>query len=348
LDPRVSGWLITGGAGFIGSHFVELVAERTADRIVVLDALTYAGLRLNLGELLESGRVELVEGDIRDGGLVGELYERHDFGRVAHFAAESHVDRSIAGPQAFLGTNVEGTYTLLQAARFAWRGQEADRLFVHVSTDEVFGDLGPDDPPFNESTPYSPSSPYAATKAASDHLAGAWWRTFGVPVVITNCTNNYGARQFPEKLIPLTVLNALASEPLPVYGDGLQVRDWLHVVDHCEALWSVCQGGSPGEAYLISRGEERANLDVVRLICRAVDELEGRPEGASAKLIRHVRDRAGHDRRYAMDSRRIRTELGWRPTRDLETELVALVRWYREHPEWVRVARSAYGELSDR
>jgi len=316
----MTAWLITGGAGFIGANFVRVAAAGAADTIVVLDALTYAGNFANIADVVDDRRVRFHKGDICDAALVDELFATYRFDCVVHFAAESHVDRSILGPQPFLRTNIEGTYVLIEAARLAWQG-EAKRRFVHVSTDEVFGDLAPHDPPFTETTPYRPSSPYAASKAAADHVVRAWQRTYGLPAIITNSGNNYGPWQFPEKLIPLMILNAIEGRELPVYGDGRQMRDWLHVSDHCAAIMAVIEGGEIGGTYLIGADNPRANIDVVQEICRAVDAALGRAHGTSDKLIRHVKDRPGHDRRYALDAATLRTKLGWRPRETFERSL---------------------------
>jgi len=344
----MTAWLITGGAGFIGANFVRMAAGGAVDTLVVLDALTYAGNLANISDLVDAGRVQFHKGDICDGALVDWLFERYSFDCVVHFAAESHVDRSILGPQPFLRTNIEGTYVLIDAARRAWQSEEGHR-FVHVSTDEVFGDLAPHDPAFTATTPYRPSSPYAASKAAADHLVRAWQRTYGLPAIITNSGNNYGPWQFPEKLIPLMILNAIEGRELPVYGDGGQVRDWLHVSDHCRAIMAVIEGGEIGGTYLIGADNPRANLDVVRMICRAVDaQLELTP-GTSEKLIRHVKDRPGHDRRYALDATILRTKLGWHPRETFETALPALVRWYLDHKDWTDAVRTgAYRQYYER
>ncbi len=333
-------WLITGGAGFIGSNFVRLAARRASAKLVVLDLLTYAGTLATISSLVDSGAVTFARGDIRDTDLLERLFAEHDFQRVIHFAAESHVDRSIAGPDAFMQTNVDGTYRLLEAARGAWRDSPATRLFVQVSTDEVYGSLGPDDAPFNETSPYRPNSPYSASKAAADHLARAWFHTYGLPVVITNCANNYGPWQFPEKLIPLMILNAVEGRELPVYGDGAHVRDWLHVADHCDALLAVTADGKAGECYVIGGENEQRNIDTVTAICRAVDVNLGRSPGTSEQLIRHVPDRPGHDRRYAIDPAKIRNQLGWRPTRTFENSLEDVVQWYLDSANWVADIRA--------
>ena len=336
----MSAWLITGGAGFIGSNFVRAVAQAVPAQLVVLDALTYSGNLASIADLIDARRISFVQGDIRDPGLLAELFASHDFRRVVHFAAESHVDRSILGPRAFVETNVVGTLNLLAAARDRWQGAFADRLFLHVSTDEVFGTLAPADPPFNERTPYAPNSPYAASKAASDHLVRAWHHTYGFPAIITNCSNNYGPWQFPEKLIPLMILNAIEGRELPLYGDGLQVRDWLHVEDHCEALRAVLERGIVGATYCIGGGQQHTNLQVVSAICDIVSARLGHPAGAARRLIRHVTDRPGHDRRYAIDSSRMRRELGWSARSDLMASLPELVEWYLAHGDWVASIRS--------
>ena len=336
----MTAWLITGGAGFIGSNFLRLACQRDVDTIVVLDALTYAGDINNIVDIIDGSRIRFTKGNICDTDLVYELFSNFKFDCVIHFAAESHVDRSILGPQPFIETNIQGTYVLIDAARRFWEGNIGGRRFIHVSTDEVFGDLAPAAPPAVEGTPYQPSSPYAASKAAADHLVRAWHRTFGLPAIITNCGNNYGPSQFPEKFIPLLILNALEANELPVYGDGMQIRDWLHVSDHCRALLAVIDKGEVGQTYLISSGEQRCNIDVVRMICQAVDVELGRPVGMSVELIRHVKDRQGHDRRYALDASWIRESLGWRPQENFDTALPALVRWYIAHRGWADSIRS--------
>ncbi len=344
----MTAWLITGGAGFIGANFARMAAARHAGPLVVLDALTYAGNVANIADLIEARRVQFHHGDICDAALVDRLFATYRFDCVVHFAAESHVDRSILGPQPFLRTNIGGTHVLLDAARRAWNG-EAGRRFIHISTDEVFGDLEPGDPPFAERTPYRPSSPYAASKAAADHLVRVWQRTYGLPAIVINCGNNYGPWQFPEKLIPLMILNAVEGRELPVYGDGLQVRDWLHVTDHCRAVMAVVEKGEVGHTYLVGGDEPRTNLEVVSYICRAVDGALDRAPGTSEKLIRHVKDRPGHDRRYALDSSFLRGSLGWRPLEKLETALPALVRWYLDHKDWTDAVRSgAYRQYYER
>jgi dTDP-glucose 4,6-dehydratase len=344
----MTAWLITGGAGFIGANFVRMAADSHAGTIVVLDALTYAGNLANIADLVDGRRVNFHHGDICDAALVDRLFATYRFDCVVHFAAESHVDRSILGAQPFLRTNIDGTYVLIEAARRAWDG-ETGRRFIHVSTDEVFGDLAPDDPPFTERTPYRPSSPYAASKAAADHLVRAWQRTYGLPAVITNCGNNYGPWQFPEKLIPLMILNAVEGRELPVYGDGLQTRDWVHVSDHCRAILTVVEKGEVGRTYLVGGDDPRTNLDVVQRICQAVDAALARAPGTSEKLIRHVKDRPGHDRRYALDSSLLRQSLSWRPREAFDVALPALVRWYLEHKDWTDAVRSgAYRQYYER
>lgn len=333
-------WLVTGGAGFIGANFVHHAVRETDCHLVVLDALTYAGNLRSIADLIDEKRVTFVRGDICDVALVRDLFTAHRFGRVVHFAAESHVDRSILGPMPFVRTNVEGTANLLEAARSTWSDQHGDKLFLHVSTDEVYGSLGPDDAPFNEESPYRPSSPYAASKAASDQMARAWCHTYGLPVVVSNCSNNYGPLQFPEKLIPLMILNAMEERELPIYGDGGQVRDWLHVEDHCRALRVLLERGRPGETYVIGGQCERTNLEIVRRICQCVDQLLGREPGTSIGLLRHVADRPGHDRRYAIDPHKLRAETGWAPRHALEESLPDLVRWYFENRQWADEIRS--------
>lgn len=340
--------LISGGAGFIGSCLVrQIISEEPATRVVTLDKLTYAGNLDSLAGVLDNPRHRFVQGDIVDGSLVGDLLRKEQPDAVIHLAAESHVDRSIDGPAPFVQTNVVGTFTLLEATRDHWSslslpGKEAFR-FLHVSTDEVFGSLGPSGE-FTETTPYSPRSPYSASKAASDHFVRAYFHTYGLPTLITNCSNNYGPYQFPEKLIPLMILNALEGKPLPVYGDGLNVRDWLYVEDHCRALRVVAERGVPGETYNIGGNSERANLDVVRTICALVDQLRPElPHAPAESLIKFVPDRPGHDRRYAINAEKIRRDLGWTPQRTFEEGLASTVRWYLEHNDWVeRVSSGAY------
>lgn len=333
-------WLITGGAGFIGSNFVRHARAATTARLVIFDALTYAGNLATIADLIDNERVQFVHGDIRDAAAVQDVFERHDIDCVLHFAAESHVDRSIIGPQAFIETNVNGTLNLLAAARERWREAPERRCFLHVSTDEVYGTLSPTDPSFCETTAYAPNSPYAASKAASDHLVRAWHHTYGLPALITNCSNNYGPWQFPEKLIPLMILNTVALRELPVYGDGLQVRDWLHVQDHCAALLAVIERGVAGQTYCIGGDNQQRNLTVVETICDLVDRQLGRRPGSARALIRHVTDRPGHDRHYSIDYSKARRELGWTPRHSFQTSLPDVVQWYLANPAWVDAIRS--------
>ena len=337
--------LVTGGAGFIGSNFV-LDWLRTADEPVVnLDYLTYAGNLENLRSLDGDDRHIFVRGDICDRALVDHLLSTHRPRAIVHFAAESHVDRSIHGSAAaFVRTNIEGTYTLLEAARQYLGAMSADVRsafrFLHVSTDEVYGSLGASDPAFSESTPYAPNSPYAASKAASDHLARSWCGTYGLPVITTNCSNNYGPYQFPEKLIPLMIVNALSGKPLPIYGDGLNVRDWLYVGDHCAAIRTVLERGRIGQTYNIGGGNEKANVEIVNKICDLLDEFRPDRLGSHRRLVTYVKDRPGHDRRYAIDARKIEQELGWRPAESFETGIRRTVRWYLDHSAWVTNVQS--------
>lgn len=341
--------LVTGGAGFIGSNFVRYVLQADPEaQIVNLDKLTYAGRQENLQDLPAPQRHTFVHGDICDRPLVESLLRQHDIQAVVHFAAETHVDRSITAPGQFIQTNVVGTYTLLDAARQYWleeKGWAASQVrFHHVSTDEVYGDLHPQDPAWTEDTPYDPSSPYSASKAASDHLVRAYGRTYGLPYTITNCTNNYGPYQFPEKLIPLMLLNMVTGKPLPVYGDGGQIRDWLYVGDHCEAIWEVLQHAPPGETYNIGGNNQPTNLTVVQTLCEIMDELlPDSPHVPHANLITYVKDRPGHDRRYAMDTTRIRETLGWQPRKTLESGLLATARWYLDNPAWVAAIQGEAG-----
>ncbi|MBL9080995.1 MAG: dTDP-glucose 4,6-dehydratase [Planctomycetales bacterium] len=332
--------LVTGGAGFIGGSFVRQWLGEEAGRVVNLDALTYAGNLDSLAAVRDNPRHYFVHGNICDGDLVAELLRDFRPRAILHFAAESHVDRSIDGPAAFIQTNVVGTCTLLDAALKHWKNLPADERdqfrFLHVSTDEVYGSLGPDGA-FTETTRYSPNSPYAASKASSDHFVRAYHHTFHLPTVITNCSNNYGPFQFPEKLIPLVILNALEGKPLPVYGDGLQVRDWLYVDDHCHALRTVLAKGAPGETYNIGGNSERPNIEIVRTICAAINRLRPDLQHLPCEnLIKYVQDRPGHDRRYAIDASKIRRELGWQPQQNLTTGLEATVRWYLDNIEWVQ------------
>jgi len=330
--------VITGGAGFIGSNFVHHWCENyPEDRVIVLDALTYAGNLHNLATLKDRKNFRFLQGDICDRALVDELFASENIDTVAHFAAESHVDRSILGPGAFVQTNVVGTFTLLESFRQHWLSnhQPDNYRFLHVSTDEVYGSLGVDDPAFTETTPYAPNSPYSASKAGSDHLARAYFHTYGMPTIITNCSNNYGSYHFPEKLIPLMCINILLGKPLPVYGDGQNVRDWLYVRDHCQALDTVIHKGKAGETYNIGGNNEVKNIDLVRMLCDLMDELApDLPVRPAQNLITFVRDRPGHDRRYAIDATKIRTELGWQPQETVEGGLRKTIQWYLDHRDW--------------
>jgi dTDP-glucose 4,6-dehydratase len=333
--------LVTGGAGFIGANFVRYVLETDPDVIVYnLDALTYAGSLENLRDLPGEGRYHFIQGNICDRELVTRLLTEHQIDTIAHFAAETHVDRSILGPAVFIETNITGTFTLLEAARQAWLGDSKNLFpkvrFHHVSTDEVFGSLRPEDPAFEETTPYNPNSPYAASKASSDHLVRAYSRTYGLPVTISNCSNNYGPYQFPEKLIPLMILNAVNGKNLPVYGDGKQIRDWLYVEDHCEAIWTILQHGVPGETYAVGGDNQPTNLEIIQRMCQILDErLPDSPHRPHYQLVKYVTDRPGHDRRYDMNITKIERELGWKPRHNLVDGLHDTIFWYLDHPEWV-------------
>jgi len=335
--------LVTGGAGFIGSNFVLGWLAGNDEPVVNLDKLTYAGNLKNLDAVRQDARHVFVRGDICDPALVSDLLQTHRPRAIVHFAAESHVDRSIHGPGEFVTTNVNGTYVLLDAARAYFSSLSGDEKktfrFVHVSTDEVYGSLGPEDPPFSETTAYAPNSPYSASKAASDHLVRAYHHTYGLPTLTTNCSNNYGPFQFPEKLIPLMITNALAAKPLPVYGDGRNVRDWLYVDDHCNAVRRVLQGGRAGETYNIGGWNEMTNLDVVHTLCDILDELMPKP-GSYRDQIAFVADRPGHDRRYAMDARKIERELGWMPAETFATGIRKTVQWYLDRQDWVSDVQS--------
>lgn len=335
--------LITGAAGFIGSAVFRLVFSSTSHEIVVVDNLSYSAVFRDFVDPTFSPRVSFERCDIRDATAVEAVFERHNVDAVLHLAAESHVDRSIDGPREFIETNIVGTFNLLQASLRHWRSMPASRRdgfrFQHISTDEVFGSLG-DEGYFHETTPYDPSSPYSASKAASDHLVRAWHRTFGLPVVITNCSNNYGPYQFPEKLVPLMILNAVEGLPLPVYGDGQNVRDWLFVEDHAEALLLCLTKGRVGESYNIGGSAERRNLEVVNTICDMVDEQLNRPHGSARKLIKRVADRPGHDRRYAIDFSKIESELGWRPRVTFTDGIRETVKWYISNPQWLANLRN--------
>jgi dTDP-glucose 4,6-dehydratase len=337
--------LITGGAGFIGSNFVHhWVKHYPTDRVVVLDALTYAGNRNNLADLDGHPYLRFVKGDICDRPALDQLLAEEVITTVVHFAAESHVDRSILGPDAFVRTNVVGTFTLLESFRQHWlnRGRPEGDRFLHVSTDEVYGTLGPEDPAFSETTPYAPNSPYSASKAGSDHLVRSYFHTYGLPTLITNCSNNYGPYHFPEKLIPLMCINILMGKPLPVYGDGQNIRDWLYVGDHCSAIDRVLQRSAPGETYNIGGNNEVKNLDLVTMLCDLMDELAPNlPVRPAKELITFVKDRPGHDRRYAIDASKIRQQLGWEPAVTVAEGLRKTVEWYLAHPEWWQPLLSA-------
>ena len=341
-------YVVTGGAGFIGSNFVLDWIAAEGEPVVNLDKLTYAGNLANLASIARDERHRFVRGDIADRALLEGLLEQHRPRAIVHFAAESHVDRSIHGPAAFVQTNVIGTFELLEAARAYWQRLAGDAKaafrFLHVSTDEVYGSLSETDPAFSETTPYAPNSPYSASKAGSDHLVRAYHHTYGLPTVTTNCSNNYGPFQFPEKLIPLMLANALEGKALPVYGDGRQVRDWLYVADHCEAIRVALAAGRPGETYNIGGNAERANIDVVHALCDILDRVRPRA-GGYRSLITHVADRPGHDRRYAIDARKIAAELGWKPRETFESGLERTVAWYLDNAEWVAQVKSgAYRE----
>ena len=345
--------LITGGAGFIGSHFVLDWLKGSDETVVNLDALTYAGNLANLASLGSDARHVFVHGDIGDRALLDQLLSQHQPRAVLHFAAESHVDRSIHGPGAFIHTNVQGTFTLLEATRAYWSALPGDAKaafrFHHVSTDEVFGSLGAADPAFTEANIYAPNSPYSASKAASDHLVRAWHHTYGLPVLTSHCSNNYGPLHFPEKLIPLMIVNALDGKPLPVYGDGQQIRDWLYVADHCSAIRTIVAKGIPGQTYNIGGFNEIANLEIVRQVCALLDEMRPDPAGPYTRLIRFVTDRPGHDRRYAIDARKLEQALGWRPAETFASGIRKTVRWYLDNPDWVADVRSgAYREWVDK
>lgn len=344
--------LVTGGAGFIGSNFVLQWCAHNDEPVLNLDALTYAGNLANLQSLEGNNQQRFVQGNICDAALLAKLFAEHRPRAVVHFAAESHVDRSITGPEAFVETNVVGTFRLLEAARAHWNNLEgaekAAFRFLHVSTDEVYGTLAPTDPAFAETTPYAPNSPYSASKAASDHLVRSYYHTYGMPVLTTNCSNNYGPFHFPEKLIPLMIVNALAGKSLPVYGDGQQIRDWLYVEDHCSGIRRVLEAGTLGETYNIGGWNEKANIDIVRIVCGLLDEMApaadrqvinqqtGKPVEQYAELVTYVTDRPGHDRRYAIDARKIERELGWKPAETFDTGIRKTVAWYLANQEWVK------------
>jgi len=346
--------LVTGGAGFIGSNFVLDWLRLSAEPVVNVDALTYAGNLQNLESIAGDPRHVFVRADIRDGDLMARLMEEHAVRAVVHLAAESHVDRSIHGPDAFVQTNIVGTFRLLEAARAHWSrlppGERAAFRFLHVSTDEVYGSLAPGAAAFTERHQYQPNSPYSASKAAADHLVRSYHHTYGLPTLTTHCSNNYGPYHFPEKLIPLCIHRALAGGPLPIYGDGMQVRDWLYVADHCTALRRALEAGAPGSTYNVGGWNEQPNIDVVKTLCRVLDEERPRANGRSyAEQIAFVADRPGHDRRYAIDARKLAEELGWRPTETFETGIRKTVRWYLDHQDWVAdVTSGAYREWIDR
>jgi len=345
--------LVTGGAGFIGSNFVRCERLRS-NRIINLDILTYAGNLLNLEQLKGDSDHIFIQGDIRDRELVRKLLKGYQPDAVVNLAAESHVDRSIDSPESFIQTNIIGTYHLMEEAREYWKSLSPERRehfrFLHVSTDEVYGSLGPQAPAFIENSPYAPNSPYSASKAASDHLVRAYFHTFGVPAIITNCSNNYGPRQFPEKLAPLIVLNAVEGKPLPIYGDGLNVRDWLHVDDHCDALHAVLEKGKPGQTYNIGGCCEKTNLETVNTLCALLDEMIPTSRHVPhCSLITFVEDRPGHDRRYAIDCSRIRSELGWRAKETFESGMRKTIQWYLDNPEWVHsIKTGAYRDWMSR
>ena len=342
--------LVTGGAGFIGSNFVMDWLAQSDEPVLNLDKLTYAGNLQNLASLEGDSRHVFVQGDIGDKALVSSLLQQYRPRAILNFAAESHVDRSISGPDDFIQTNIVGTFNLLEATRGWWMSlpeqEKQDFRFLHVSTDEVYGSLAPDAPAFTEMHPYEPNSPYSASKAASDHLVRAYQHTYGLPTLTTNCSNNYGPFHFPEKLIPLMIVNALAGKPLPVYGDGMQIRDWLYVKDHCSAIRRVLEAGRVGETYNVGGWNEKANIDIVKLICERLDTLRPRTDGQSyAAQITYVTDRPGHDRRYAIDARKIERELGWKPQETFDTGIAKTIAWYLEHQEWVEnVQTGAYRE----
>lgn len=337
--------LVTGAAGFIGSNYVLKKICDSSFRIIGLDKLTYSGNLQNLSQILQNPNFTFIQGDINDHLLISKILSEHSPNAIIHFAAESHVDRSIHGPEAFVETNVVGTFRLLEAVRKYWYqlnlADQNQFRFLHVSTDEVYGSLGPHDSGFTETTRYSPNSPYSASKAASDHFVRAYHKTYGLPTLITNCSNNYGPYQFPEKLIPLMILNALEGKPLPIYGDGQQIRDWLHVSDHCDGIDTVLNSGVVGQTYNIGGGCEMANLDVVKAVCTYLDEKTGAlPGGPRTSLMRYVADRPGHDRRYAVDSSKIQKTLGWAPKRSFYEGLRETIDWYLENRSWVEDVRS--------
>jgi dTDP-glucose 4,6-dehydratase len=344
--------LVTGGAGFIGANFILDWLRLNDEPVINLDKLTYAGNLESLASVANDPRHVFVHGDIGDRVLVGQLLAEHRPRAIVNFAAESHVDRSIHGPEDFIQTNVVGTFHLLEEARGYWMAlADADKAafrFLHVSTDEVYGSLGSDDAPFTETTPFAPNSPYSASKAASDHLVRAYHHTYGLPVLTTNCSNNYGPYQFPEKLIPLMILNATQGKALPIYGDGMNVRDWLYVADHCAAIRTVLEQGRPGEIYNVGGWNEMPNIEIVKTVCALLDEMRPDPAGSYARLVTYVKDRPGHDRRYAIDASKIHRELGWKPAETFDTGIRKTVRWYLDNMAWVeRVASGAYRKWVD-
>ncbi|TCK19482.1 dTDP-glucose 4,6-dehydratase [Thiogranum longum] len=341
--------LITGGAGFIGSNFVRYwLANHPGDRVVNLDALTYAGNLESLKDIESNPNYRFIHGNVCDVDCIEKVFEDEKIDTVVNFAAESHVDRSILGPEVFIKTNIHGTFTLLEAARKFWDKDKTGCRFLHVSTDEVYGSLGPEDPAFTEQTPFAPNSPYSASKAASDHLARAYYHTYDLPVLTTNCSNNYGPYQFPEKLIPLVIINALEGKPLPIYGDGMNIRDWLHVEDHCRGIDVVLDKGCLGETYNIGGCNEWANIDIVKLVCEHLDEL--RPGNApKSNLITYIKDRLGHDRRYAIDAGKMKRELDWEPLYTFEKGIEETILWYLDNKEWwARVRDGAYRDYYNR
>ena len=346
--------LVTGGAGFIGGNFVLDWLSGSDEGVVNVDKLTYAGNLQTLDSFKDNPNHVFVQADIGDTAVIPELLAKYQPRAVVNFAAESHVDRSIHGPSDFIETNIVGTFNLLESVRAYWNNlpeaQKSSFRFLHVSTDEVYGTLAADDPPFAETNRYEPNSPYSASKAASDHLVRAWHHTYGLPVLTTNCSNNYGPYHFPEKLIPLVILNARAGKPLPIYGDGQQIRDWLYVKDHCSAIRRVLEAGQLGETYNVGGWNEKANLDVVHTICALLDELSPRADGKSyAEQITFVTDRPGHDRRYAIDARKLERELGWKPAETFETGIRKTVQWYLDNNEWTNnVTSGAYREWTDK